>query len=80
MPDKGVSIMAVQEISKCTERCLKCKHHTRVTSLIMNDGTIACAYILDKFKRRGCPAGDKCTKFNEGATTKRFKQKDIRRK
>jgi len=72
--------MAVQKISRCTERCKKCKHHTNVTSLIKGDGVIACAYILDRLERRGCPAGDECTKFNEGATTKRFKQKDIRRK
>ena len=65
--------MAVQEIAKCTARCKTCKHHTNVTGVFKGEGNIACAYILDTFERRGCPAGDKCDKYESGRVS-RFKQ------
>ena len=61
--------------SMCTKRCLKCKHHTNVTGMIQGEGNIACAYIIDKHQRRGCPAGDKCDKYDEGKTVRRFKSR-----
>lgn len=64
--------MAVQKIAKCTARCKTCKHHTNVTGLIKDEGNLACVYILDTFQRRGCPAGDECTKYESGKV-KRFR-------
>lgn len=65
--------MAVQKVSLCTPRCKSCIHHTNVTGLILGEGNIACAYIIDTHQRRGCPAGDKCDKFVEGKAVRRFK-------
>lgn len=59
--------------SVCTPRCKTCKHHTNVTGLINGEGNLACAYIIDTHHRRGCPAGDKCDKYEEGKTVRRFK-------
>ena len=58
--------------SRCTERCLKCKHHTPITGVLYGEGNVACVYILDTHKRRGCPAGDKCNKFVEGKIERRM--------
>lgn len=80
MPNEGVSIMAVQKVSRCTKRCLKCKHHTTMSGGFgtIADSSIGCLYILDKLHIRGCPAGDECDKYDEGKTVRRFKSKEIK--
>ena len=40
-----------------TARCKGCIYHGKVGELI------TCDYILLEKRRRGCPAGDECTKF-----------------
>lgn len=68
-----------KEISLCTERCKSCQHRTNVTGMIHGEGNIACAYIIDTHQRRGCPAGDKCDKYAQGKTVRRFRG-DIKEK
>lgn len=55
--------------SKCTKRCATCKHHTFLSS---GQNFLACGYILDTRKRRGCPAGDECDKYEKGVARRSF--------
>ena len=45
-------------MSVCTERCWECNYNGR----IMFD-ELCCDYMLITGEKRGCPAGDKCDKF-----------------
>lgn len=47
-------------MSLVSERCEKCKYKGEVFF-----GELCCDYILITGKKRGCPAGDKCNKFEE---------------
>ena len=42
----------------CTERCWECKYHGEI---MFNE--LCCDYILITNNKRGCPAGDKCRRF-----------------
>ena len=53
-------------MSVCTERCWECKYHGE----IMFD-ELCCDYMLITNNKRGCPAGDKCDKFESS------KNKDV---
>ena len=54
-----------QKHALCTKRCQNCIHGSPMPSpnVVPEWG---CMYIVDIGKRRGCPAGDKCTKFKKG--------------
>lgn len=47
-------------VSLVSERCKKCKYKGEVLF-----GELCCDYILITNKKRDCPAGDKCDKFEE---------------
>lgn len=53
-------------MSVCTERCWECEYHGE----IMFD-ELCCDYMLITNNKRGCPAGDKCDKFESS------KNKDV---
>ena len=45
-------------MSVCTEKCWECRYHGEVLF-----DELCCDYIIKKYEPRGCPAGDKCDKF-----------------
>lgn len=47
-------------MSLVSEKCEKCKYKGEVLF-----GELCCDYILITGKKRGCPAGDECDKFEE---------------
>lgn len=49
--------------SVCSKRCRKCKY---AYGMGMSEGYIICDYLLTTKERRGCPAGDECTRFEKG--------------
>lgn len=51
-------------MSRTDSRCRSCKYHG------VASGDITCDYILDMKKRRGCPAGPDCTKYERGVREK----------
>jgi len=55
--------------SRCTPRCKTCKYHTYLSK---GHAFLACGYILDTLKRRGCPAGDECDKYEQGVPRRNF--------
>lgn len=65
--------MEVQKIATCTKRCRSCKYHLHISGGGQAGAgyNVGCGYILDKLERRGCPAGDECTKYEKGSP-KRF--------
>lgn len=48
---------------KVKSRCKGCMHSSLVSGREKTEKELACLYILDESEPRGCPAGDKCTKF-----------------
>lgn len=55
---------------KMSKRCLKCFWYG-------GSYTHTCDYFLLAGQRRGCPAGDKCTRYKPRATTRRFWPMDL---
>ena len=51
----------IAERKKMSEKCKTCKYRQPP-----NSGTGNCNYICITYKRRGCPAGDECTKYEKG--------------
>lgn len=47
-------------MSLVSKRCEKCKYKGELLF-----GKLCCDYILITSKKRGCPAGDECNKFEE---------------
>jgi hypothetical protein len=52
------------------QRCKKCQYHTIMTGF--NSKEIACLFILDVGRPRGCDFGVKCTEFVEGKVTRKL--------
>lgn len=59
-------------LSVCTKRCWECRYHGE----IMFD-ELCCDYILITNNKRGCPAGDKCRRF-EPIEDKDVEQRTVR--
>lgn len=55
---------------KMSKRCLSCNWYG-------GSYTHTCDYFLLAGQRRGCPAGDKCTRYKPRATTRRFWPMDL---
>lgn len=55
---------------KMSKRCLSCNWYG-------GRYTHTCDYFLLTGQRRGCPAGDKCTRYKPRATTRRFWPMDL---
>ena len=53
-----------------SKRCHTCHYYG-------GDTTNTCDYILIARQRRGCPAGDKCTRYKPRITTRRFWPMDL---
>jgi len=44
-------------------KCSRCKYRTTIGGDL---GQVVCYYIANTGKRRGCPFGEECTRFEEG--------------
>jgi len=66
----------ISNIPLCTERCKDCKYSLKCgKDENLNGSNWCCTYILLEKKPRGCPAGNKCTKYVK-TTTKAEEHKD----
>ena len=50
---------------KLPERCRSCRYSAPVDVGVDSEMLYACVYILRKYERRPCPAGDDCTVYEK---------------